>query len=273
MKFYTLVFAVLMSLHLNAQTQKTKVLTLGTFHFGFPNRDFVQIEEPDQIDVLDEKHQREIKTLVKKLKKFDPTVIVIEKTPSYQPVIDSLFQLYLEGKYELQRSEVDQIAFRLAKEVGVKKLICVNEWGELNNQVDTVLQADNSAAQQRFYDYFEKTKNNPLKYNPSNIFKTEGIIAELIRLNTPENIKKSLGNYLIGPFKYEEEKGDFFGVNFESGRWFNRNLKIFRNIQRIDTDETDRVLVLFGTGHMNILNILFESSPEYELVNTNDYLR
>ncbi|MCS3161177.1 DUF5694 domain-containing protein [Bacteroides faecis] len=41
-----------------------------------------------------------------------------------------------------------------------------------------------------------------------------------------------MGNYLIGHFKYESDKGDYTGTDFESGRWFNRNLRIFRNIQR-----------------------------------------
>ena len=105
------------------------------------------------------------------------------------------------------------------------------------------------------------------------VFGTKGVLQELIKLNDAENIKKSLGNYLIGPFKYESEENDFFGVNFETGRWFNRNLKIFRNIQRIPVRAEDRILVIYGSGHMNILNLLFDSSPEYELVNTNSYLQ
>ena len=33
------------------------VLTLGTFHFNFPNLDRVQVAESDQIDVLKPKYQ------------------------------------------------------------------------------------------------------------------------------------------------------------------------------------------------------------------------
>jgi hypothetical protein len=117
--------------------------------------------------------------------------------------------------------------------------------------------------------------NNPDSvkyYNPKPIFKTKGIIAELRRLNDPISIQKSLGNYLIGSFKFESNAYDFLGVHFETGRWFNRNLKIFRNIQRIETNPSDRILVIFGADHMNLLNVFFNSSPEYELVRTNDYL-
>ncbi|MBK8492832.1 MAG: hypothetical protein IPL49_18595 [Saprospirales bacterium] len=48
--------------------------------------------------------------------------------------------------------------------------------------------------------------------------------------------------------------------------WFNRNLLIFRNIQQIGHDGDDRILVLFGTGHVGVLKWLIESSAEYDLV-------
>lgn len=92
-------------------------------------------------------------------------------------------------------------------------------------------------------------------------------------LNNSERIKQSLGNYLIGHFKYESKEGDYTGADFESGRWFNRNLRIFRNIQRIPQSAGKRILVIFGAGHMNLLNYLFECSPEYILFEVNDYLK
>lgn len=107
---------------------------------------------------------------------------------------------------------------------------------------------------------------------PEAIFKERGIIAELIGLNDPEYIRRSLGNYLVGHFKYASFSNDYIGADFETGRWFNRNLRIFRNIQRIETEPSDRILVIFGAGHQNLLNYLFECSPEYHLEEANKYL-
>ncbi|APG59877.1 DUF5694 domain-containing protein [Christiangramia salexigens] len=273
MKFYALLFSLLFSLQLIAQENRTRVLSLGTFHFNFPNNDFVQTKNSNQIDVLQPHYQKEIEVIVEKIKKFKPTIIVIEGRASKQNQVDSLYNLYLKGEYELEREESQQIGFRLAKTIGIKKLYCVDEWGEFNQQVDKVLFGNDTLKQKNFTQYFEKNPDTSKRYTPAPIYKTEGIRNELIRLNDPNNIKKTLGNYLIGAFKYEEEKGDFFGVNFETGRWFNRNLKIFRNIQRIDAEPDDRILVIFGSGHMNILNLLFDSSPEFELVSTNKFLQ
>ncbi|MCQ5078267.1 DUF5694 domain-containing protein, partial [Alistipes putredinis] len=58
---------------------------------------------------------------------------------------------------------------------------------------------------------------------------------------------------------------------FETGRWFNRNLGIFRNIQRIESGPSDWILVILGAGHLNLLNYLFECSREYRLEDANNY--
>ncbi len=273
MRYYILLLSLLLSFQMSAQESSTQVLTLGTFHFNFSNSDFIQVQDSNQIDVLKPEHQDEIKQIVEQLKAFEPTIIVIEYQPSKQVKIDSLYASYLTGEHQLTRNESQQIGFRLGKEMGIKKLYCVDEWGEFNQQVDRVLSGNDTVEHKKFTGYYQKDPEAAKRYNPKTLFKEEGIQKELIRLNDPQNIQKSLGNYLIGPFKYESEKGDFFGVNFESGRWFNRNLKIFRNIQRIQTNPDDRILVIFGSGHLNVLNLLFESSPEFKLVDTNSFLQ
>ena len=52
--------------------------------------------------------------------------------------------------------------------------------------------------------------------------------------------------------------------------WLNRNLRIFRKIQRIEHTPDDRILVIFGAAHIAILNWLSESTPEFDLVKFNE---
>ena len=91
-------------------------------------------------------------------------------------------------------------------------------------------------------------------------------------LNSESYNNADLGNYLIGVFKYQTSDNEYFGSDFVTGWWFNRNLRIFRNIQKLHAKPTDRILVIFGAGHMNLLNIFFKASPEYKLDKLNDYL-
>ena len=102
--------------------------------------------------------------------------------------------------------------------------------------------------------------------------KVKNIIDELKKLNEPATIRERLSVYLLNPFKYEEKPGDFTGVDFETGRWFNRNLRIFRNIQRIQHSSDDRILLIIGREHLNLLNLFFDVSKEFELVSPLPYL-
>lgn len=263
---------VLIAAVTSAQTKQKEVLTLGTFHFAFHNRDVKKIEKNNQIDVLDKKYQDEIRTIVQKISKFKPTVIAIEVDPALQNKIDSLYNCYLKGNYELNREEYQQIGFRIAKKLNLKKLYCVNDWGHHYKNIDSLL-ANDTIVQKKFTDFFYKNPDTSLIHYSKDIFKTKGIIAQLKELNNPKNLKKDLGNYLVGTFKYETENNSFFGVDFTTGWWFNRNLKIFRNIQKINTNASDKILVIYGAGHMNLLNIFFNSSPEYKLQRVNKYLK
>lgn len=251
---------------------KIPVLTLGTFHFNFPNLDRVQVTEDDQIDVLTPQYQDEINILVEKLAKFAPTIIAIERHHKAQNRVDSLYQDYLIEKYDLERGEDEQIGFRLAKRMGINKLYCVDEWGKAYDSIEGLLDNENSEEYINFEKSFSEHSDSIKMFEPKSIFKEKGIIAEFIELNNKENIEKGLGNYLISHFKHESYPYDYTGVDFETGRWFNRNLRILRNIQRIETKPSDRILIIFGAGHLNLLNYLIACSPEYYLEDTNRYL-
>ncbi len=249
------------------------MLTLGSFHFAFRNLDVIKTSTEDQIDVLESKHQKEIEEIAKRIAKFKPTVIVIERNPVDQKKYDSIYNQYLQGNYHLRRDEEEQIGFRIAKMMNLKTLYCVNAWGRDYEALDAVLEGKDSLESKKFMDYFNQYADTIKQYFPKQIFKTKGIRAELIQKNDSRNIKLDMGTYLIGIFKYETKDNDFFGPDFVTGWWFNRNLRIFRNIQKINAKPTDRVLVIFGAGHMTLLNSFFESSPEYKLLKVNDYLK
>lgn len=137
-KIIILIVCVLSACFAAAQ-EPVPVLTLGTFHFDFPNLDQVQYAESEQIDVLNPVYQNEIETLVGLLEKFAPTIIVIERPVKMQFETDSLFRRYLADCYDLQRGEDEQIGFRLAKRLGIDRIYCVDEWGKHYDEIDEVI--------------------------------------------------------------------------------------------------------------------------------------
>ena len=247
----------------------TKIMTLGVFHFAYHNLDVVKTEKKNQISVLDEPYRSEIIAISKAIEEYNPTIIAIEVTPDRQHQIDSLFLLYKSDKLILGKNETDQLAFRLGKDLNLNKIHCVNDFGK---HYDNILSIFNDSIRSlRFEDYFLKSRD-AIYGKPPTGKKVTGIINELYEINKPDAIRESLAIYLLNPFKYEEEPGDFTGVDFETGRWFNRNLRIFRNIQRIPHTDDDRILLIIGAGHLNLLNIFFDVSNEFELVSPLPYL-
>lgn len=271
---FVILFSTLSLSQVRESSEKITVMTLGVFHFNFPNLDVQKVDDKDKIDVLEEKYQKEIVKIAGALKKFKPTKIAIEANPASQKKIDSLYKAYRFGKHSLGRNEIEQLGFRLASELKIEKLECVDTWGKTYESLNYLL-IDSSSRAKEFEQYYFNNPDTIYKKKSSgkSLLKIEGITNNLLYLNDSQIIKESLGPYLIGHFKYEEKADDFTGVDFETGRWFNRNLRIFRNIQRITKSTSDRILVIFGAGHMNILNYLFECSPEYKLVSPESFLR
>ena len=81
-------------------------------------------------------------------------------------------------------------------------------------------------------------------------------------MNDDHALDRDFGAYLNGGFMLDE----YDGADILSIHWYNRNLRIFRNIKRITTSPDDRILVIFGAGHMGILKHLFDCDPTYKVV-------
>ena len=100
--------------------------------------------------------------------------------------------------------------------------------------------------------------------------KTRLTLREFLRyLNDEERIRAAHGIYLVGSFKAGVGK-EYPGVDSKT-RWYNRNLRIFANLQRITDRADERILLIIGHGHLPILRHAVQASPEYELVEVGDY--
>ena len=98
----TLFFIMACIFYLKGYAQQTEVLTLGVFHFDFPNLDMQQISEEDQIDVLSPVYQKEIELIANKLAKFRPDAIVIEHpVTGQQNCVMQRFIVQMHGEHRL----------------------------------------------------------------------------------------------------------------------------------------------------------------------------
>lgn len=248
----------------------TKIMTLGVFHFAYHNLDVVKTEKKDQISVLEEPYHSEIIKICNAIEKFKPNIIAIERTPKSQKEIDSLYSLYRTSRFVLGKDEIYQLAFRIGEKLNLPNILCVNDWGRHYNNIEAIF--NDSIRSANMEDYYFNCPDSIYELSKESK-KVNSIIKRLEELNDPKRLKERLSLYLLNPFKYEEKRGDFVGVDFETGRWFNRNLRIFRNIQRISRNPNNRILLIIGCEHLNLLNMFFDVSKEFYLVSPLPFLK
>ncbi|WP_432410350.1 DUF5694 domain-containing protein [Rasiella sp. SM2506] len=243
-------------------SQKAKVLVVGTFHFDYPGLDSHKTTPEDQIDVLKEPKKSEVSELIAYIKKFKPTKIAIEANPNWNAT--KKLREYGEGKYRDKRDERYQLAMRTATELGLDTLYQVNAYslsGDLYGKDSIYLKKITGDVNWDYKEPLWKGFENWMAYDDKLIPKIK--LTDYFKyMNSKESHQYGYGIYLLGNFKTENNQG----ADHLSIWWYNRNLRIFRNIIGITESPDDRIMVIMGNGHAAILRNLFESSPEYEFV-------
>ncbi|NDK57416.1 DUF5694 domain-containing protein [Pontibacter fetidus] len=258
---------------------RAQVMLLGTFHFAYPNLDVVKTEKSDQLDINSPESQRDIARITSQMATFKPTKIAIEVRPEKQARLDSLYQAYLEGRYELGVGEEYQLGFRLAKQLGHPRVYAIDTWGNLDayqkpGSKDFEVREDKAAHMEKFWEYMQATVKARHEAKQKLSGKQVPTLYQKVKeMNQPEAIRKDLENYFREAFQYEAQPYDYTGVDWYSASWFNRNLRIFRNIQRITESPEDKILVIYGAGHLGPLQQAVDSSPYHELVPAYKVLR
>ncbi|KAA3619133.1 MAG: hypothetical protein DWP94_13500 [Flavobacterium sp.] len=245
---------------------KAKVLVVGVFHFDYPGLDELKTAEENKIDVLKEPKKSEMTALVEYIKKFKPTKIAVEANPGWKAT--EKLRKYKEGGHRDKRDERYQVAMRIASETGLDTLYEVNSYSMIREmrEKDSLVYKKLTAGINWDYEdpYWDYVKN--WIENDDKLTSQVSLLDFITYMNSEESHQYGYGAYLTGFFKSDDHKG----ADYLSMWWYNRNLRIFKNIQDITGDPNDRIMVVMGNGHAAILRQLFESSPEYDFVEFSD---
>jgi hypothetical protein len=240
----------------NAQTDpaKPELLILGTYHMGNPGRDLGNIEADD---VRAEKRQTELKELVETLKRFRPTKIAVELPPTRASYLDN-YQAYRDGKFELRANEVDQIGFRLAKEMNHARVYTIDWPGNFDfEKVAASAQANGQAALAE--NFKAGAKREAARH--TELLRTKTVGGMFDYLNDDRLMDEWHTRYMsllrIG------SKDEYAGADLVRD-WYDRNLKIYANIVRL-AEPRDRVLVIIGAGHTKLLRQFAVEAGDFEL--------
>jgi hypothetical protein len=261
-------FAVKAQIGIVDRDAKTKpaLVVLGTYHMGTPGNNVVNGKVDD---VTSPERQKQIVKLIEKLEKFKPTKIVVECDLEDDAKTQETYERYLAGSYQLSKNETNQIGFRLAKELSHKKVYCV-DWSDFWD--DPSINYEKYAAKDAELDSFLKGVYRNLKTDVEaeheKLF-TLPVVEQLIFLNQPARIEKAHKTYFdlmrIGRGK------EYIGTNYVSW-WYRRNLTILDNIIRLTDSPNDRILVVYGSGHLKLLTQFAKESDFYNVESPLKYL-
>ena len=266
----------------SAQSQKADIMILGSDHLA----QIYNSNNPNT-DVLRPQRQKEVKEFIASVIPYNPDLILVEVLPENQQKIDSLYALYAADKIKLEdledgRSEVYQLAFRMAKQLKLPRIYCVNAPGGtsqsiLDNGENINLYKDEGRAVRAMV--MEKMKalqenklslkdyllfiNQPSTYNK--VYRLRYLTPSRVTNGTFKNPDAMVDTAFINPKYIGAELTSIFK---------NRDYKIYSNIvtSQIQT-KAKRVLLIIGAAHIGSLKSIFRDDDEYNLVDTKKFLQ
>jgi hypothetical protein len=245
-------------------SDKIQVLNFGTFHFGYTN-DATTVE----FDEHNEENKRQAHEIAKKLAEFKPTIILVEREPRHNEEIVNLYSKYLknpETKFD-NPTEIELLAFEIGRLSGTKKIYGIDHQMAYNFNIGDYI--DNSVDKLWYDLYFQ----NPDKFYPEVNLNLEDLtlFEGLMIINN-----KIYLDWMIAEnadmLTHAGTDRNFEGAD-EAAKYYQRNLRMYTEMNRLDIKPTDRVFILLGASHTAFFRDFISRSPKYEMVNTFDYLK
>ncbi len=237
----------------------SKVMVVGTFHFDK--------------SVLTDQNQKSIEQFIKILKNYKPTKIVLEWEPSASELANKNYMSFVEDSEYItnKENEVYQIGFRLAKAMQHHRLYF------FDNQTEFIGSLENFS----FSSFGEYAKNNDAGFfdahekkiivthnHNQKLLKEMSLLDEIVLRNSPR------AQYINAQrmHNYEVRVGiqkNWIGPDW-LGRWYRRNVRMLANVIKMN-EPNDRMLIIVGDNHKWTLDMLFDNTPEFELVSSWDF--
>ena len=252
-------------------------MLLGTFHFHNPGHD---AHKPAfTLDTFSARRQREIAEVVERLAAFVPTKVAVEPGLDYQGEVDACYRAFLArdpadeaplpSRWLTPANEIVQLGFRAARVLGHARVHCAGAPPRHYEPRPDPVAAARAIGQEHLLDRWRPRFFRMWDEADARMPRLS-LREMLLGMNTEESALRGHGLYLVDAFRVGAP-GEYPGVDAVTA-WFNWNLRIFANLQRITEREDERILLVIGAGHLPILRHCVRASPEYELAEAVDYL-
>lgn len=247
-----------------SDSNKIQVLNFGTFHMGLTS-DATKTE----FDEHDIENQKRVHEVAKMLSDFKPTVILVETSPEFDNQLQLEYNEYLKNPkmFFNNPSEIELLAYELGRICETKRIYGIDHKMEYNYKIGNEIANSIDAM------WYDKYYNDPLKFFPEvNVNRDTLNLHDQLKLTNHDSYLDFLITVNADMLTHAGTKNGFEGAD-EATRFYQRNLRMYSNMNRIDLSLDDRVFILMGASHTAFFRDFISRSPKYEMVNTFQYLK
>lgn len=244
----------------------TDILLLGSFHF-------LQTEKNLYAPEL----QAELEILAREILRFSPDAVAVEAAAHQQEAVSAAYRKFdLSDLQDTQKmrtetlgninmfgrelsitynNETIQIGFRVAKQMCCADVYAIDDDSEMDG---TAFENPSPALQEAMEQVWAFERRE----------RTDTLIGRIRCLNSAEWSRRNHAAYMRA--NEMEQNGDCLGARAVA-QWYARNLMIFSHLQRLAMHH-ERIFVVYGAGHLQILRDLIRADDRLHLVDTELYL-
>jgi hypothetical protein len=248
----------------SSELNKIKVLNFGTFHMGETSD-----KNKTDFDEKNKKQQNAVREIANKLSAFKPTVIIVETVPSFDKKLQAEYAEYLANpKMTFKNpSEIELLAYELGRLSGTKRIHGIDHKMSYNYNIGSeIVNTIDSTLHNNYY-------SNPLKYVPEiNVDQSKYSLLDQLKLTNQDKYLDFLIEVNAEMLSHVGSEDGFEGAD-EATKYYQRNIRMYSNLNRLDLSPDDRVFILMGASHTAYLKSFINRSPKYQMVNTFDYLK
>jgi hypothetical protein len=241
-----------------SEATRPVLMLLGSPHFANYHQDVNNTTIPD---VLTAQRQAEIARIAQALAAFKPTKIAVEMPAARQDKLSAKYRDYVAGNYQLRSDEYEQLGMRIAAAAGHKDIYGV-DWNEMPPGTVEDFDYDEWSTKNGTTELLARIRANPGQAEENKLLYGMTVAEWLLKYNQPDALARSHRRYF--DFAMIGNQQQYPGANWIAN-WYGRNLKIFSKLVALAPQPGDRILVIYGVGHIPLLREFAQQSGAFTL--------
>jgi hypothetical protein len=222
-----------------------------------------------EFDEEDKKNQQRVHAVAEKLSDFKPTVILVEQEPKYNEKIQKEYSNYVNNPDTVfeEPSEIELLAYELGRLSGTERIYGIDHKMGYNYRIGQ--QIDNQIDPE----WHDKYYKDPKSFYPSIDVNEDSLsLSGKLKLMNQDRYLDFLITVNADMLTHAGTEDGYEGAD-EAAKYYQRNLRMYSNLNRINLDEDDRVFILMGASHTAFFRDFMSRDPKYKMVDTFKYLR